>query len=252
VGVEATEHIADLRRDGVRLASAAAAAGPDARVPTCPEWAVRDLVRHLGGVHRWAAAIVGTPLVNLSGFDLDELVGTWPSDSELVEWFIQGHGALVDTLSNADPDVVCWTFLQAPSPLAMWARRQAHETTVHRVDTELASGQPPSDVPASSAADGIDELLTRFVTRPGGRLRSDPPRRLLVRCTDAESAWVVHIGTDQVHTVPRPGDADCHVSGPASELFLMLWNRRGTDDLTIEGDSHALALFLDGVHVRWS
>ena len=27
-------------------------------VPTCPDWTVRQLVEHLGGVHRWAAAIV--------------------------------------------------------------------------------------------------------------------------------------------------------------------------------------------------
>src|SRR6266704_1004706 len=27
-------------------------------LPTCPDWAVRDLVGHLGGVHRWAASFV--------------------------------------------------------------------------------------------------------------------------------------------------------------------------------------------------
>jgi hypothetical protein len=54
--VDVAEHIAHLQRDGVLLADAAARAGMDARVPTCPEWVVRDLVRHQGDVHRWAAA----------------------------------------------------------------------------------------------------------------------------------------------------------------------------------------------------
>ena len=27
-------------------------------VPTCPDWTVRQLVEHVGEVHRWAAAIV--------------------------------------------------------------------------------------------------------------------------------------------------------------------------------------------------
>ncbi|MER7220418.1 MULTISPECIES: maleylpyruvate isomerase N-terminal domain-containing protein [Streptomyces] len=32
--------------------------GPARTCPLCPGWRVRDLVRHLGAVHRWAAALV--------------------------------------------------------------------------------------------------------------------------------------------------------------------------------------------------
>ena len=32
----------------------------------------------------------------------------------------------------------CFAFLPAPSPLAFWARRQAHETGIHRADVESA------------------------------------------------------------------------------------------------------------------
>lgn len=38
--------------------------------------------------------------------------------------------------------VDCWTFLDAPSPLAFWARRQAHETAIHRADAQLAADGP--------------------------------------------------------------------------------------------------------------
>ena len=48
--------------------------------------------------------------------------------------------AVEDTLRTADPAVRCWTFLPAPSPLAFWARRQAHETAIHRADAQLAAG----------------------------------------------------------------------------------------------------------------
>ena len=32
-------------------------------VPTCPEWTVRQLVEHLGGVHRWATMIISEGLL---------------------------------------------------------------------------------------------------------------------------------------------------------------------------------------------
>jgi uncharacterized protein (TIGR03083 family) len=176
--MEVAEHIAALRIEGQRLSAAAASAGLDAKVPSCPDWVVRDLVRHQGGVHRWATGVVTGPRTEPWIVDLDEVVGYWPPDTELLEWFDQGCGALADALSRADPGLECWTFLAAPSPLAMWARRQAHETAVHRVDAELASGGPITPFSAPFAADGIDELLSRFVMRHGRRpSRSTRPGR---------------------------------------------------------------------------
>src|SRR5215469_8148559 len=153
--VEISQHLDALRDAGTRLSAAAAQAGPDAPVPSCPEWVVRDLVRHQGGVHRWATDIVARPRTEDWDVDLDEVVPSWPSDAELIDWFGDGVDRLVSALSAADPDLVCWTFLSAPSPLAMWARRQAHETSIHRVDAELAAGWQPARVPAAFAADGV-------------------------------------------------------------------------------------------------
>ncbi len=51
-------HIGCLQEQGELLAGCAAAAGLDALVPTCPGWRVRDLLRHIGFVHRWAAGYV--------------------------------------------------------------------------------------------------------------------------------------------------------------------------------------------------
>jgi Mycothiol maleylpyruvate isomerase N-terminal domain len=50
------DHLEALARSGTALREAAAAAGLDARVPTCPAWDVTKLVIHQGMVHRWAAA----------------------------------------------------------------------------------------------------------------------------------------------------------------------------------------------------
>jgi uncharacterized protein (TIGR03083 family) len=216
---------------------------------------VRDLVRHQGGVHRWAAGIVGTPRTEPWNVDLDEVVGTWPDDADLLAWFEAGADALVKVLTQADPGLTCWAFLPAPSPLAMWARRQAHETSVHGVDAELAAGRQTSPFSAEFAADGICELLEGFVPR-GGRLRSDDARTLRVRCADVAADWLVSIGPDRVQTThgdgPDDGSADCQVSGTSEDLYLALWNRRPADCLHIAGDRDVLALFLSSVNIRWS
>ncbi len=257
--VNVAEHVAALRSEGELMAGAVAAAGPGAAVPTCPEWAVRDLVRHMGGVHRWATGYVAGGRTEVWDVGLDEVVGTWPDDTELADWLRRGCTGLADALAAAPPDLACWTFLRAPSPLAMWARRQAHETAVHRVDAELAAGTGLSPIAAPFAADGVDELLSCFVPRRSTALRSETPASLAVRCTDAEAdgAWLLRIESDGVRTDAAPdadaqARADCSVRGAAGDLYLALWNRTGAEALVVEGDRGVLGLFLDQVQVRWA
>jgi uncharacterized protein (TIGR03083 family) len=254
--METGDQIAALNGAGRRLAAAAAAAGPQAPVPSCPGWVVRDLVRHQGGIHRWATGILTGPRTERWDVDLDEVVGTWPADGDLTDWFAAGLDGLTRALEGADPALACWTFLPAPSPLAMWARRQAHETSVHRVDAELAAGWPAEPFAAPFAADGISELLTCFVTRPGGSLRADPARLLGVSCTDTAGEWLVSIEPDRVTTTADASlvtddlVTDCLVTGRAEDIYLALWNRRPASALGVSGDAGVLDLFLDRVQVR--
>jgi uncharacterized protein (TIGR03083 family) len=258
--VDVEAWIEALRLEGVRMADAAAAAGPDAPVPSCPDWVVRDLVRHTGGVHRWATDVISTPRTEVGAVGLDEVVGTWPSDDALVEWFRQGHADLIAALVAAPPDLECWTILRAPSPLAHWARRQAHETTIHRVDAELAADQAVGPVDARLAADGVDELLCGFVPRRSTRLHAETPTVLRVHSTDTDDAWVLRMDTEGVRAVRVEADGDgaedtgdttaCTVSGVAEDLYRALWNRGRTDTLTVEGDGAVLTQFLQSVRVR--
>jgi uncharacterized protein (TIGR03083 family) len=265
--VEVAAHIEALRGEGALTAAALGRAGPDAPVPTCPEWVVRDLGRHLGGVHRWATDYVAGARTEIWDVDLDEVVGTWPEDDELPAWVDAGCSALADALAAAPADLACWTFLRAPSPLAMWARRQAHETAIHRIDAELAAGLTPADVAPEFGADGVDELLSCFVPRRSTRLRPDAPTSLAVACTDVDAWWLLRMDADGVRTEAHVEgatgpDADtdrdagagaaCTVRGAATDLYRALWNRIGADPLVIEGDRSVLGLFGDTVQVRWS
>ncbi|GII21122.1 hypothetical protein Pme01_07190 [Planosporangium mesophilum] len=224
------------------MADAAERAGVDTEIPACPGWRIRDLLGHLGGVHRWAASYVTTG--RNEPFRRDGLAefAAPDADDALVGWFREGHRALVDTLASADESVTCWTFLPAPSPLAFWARRQAHETAIHRADAESVTGGVP-DWDPEFAADGVDELLNGFVSRPRGRLVADPPRSMAVAATDVDAAWTIMIGPDSRRVDPGADAADLTLTGRANDLYLMLWNRRGADGLDVRGDRAVLDLW---------
>jgi uncharacterized protein (TIGR03083 family) len=258
--MEISEHIAAIEADGGLLADAAVEAGLTAPVPACPGWQVRDLVRHQAYVHSWAARHIAEQAAELiDEGDEATLLGGGPPDEELIDDYRAGLAALVHTLREADPDVACATFLAADSPKSFWCRRQAHETAVHRFDAQAArrSG-PPSPAEAFGpdfAADGIDELIMGLAARPR---RSGPGQSLLVRAQDAGAAWHYEWPADGC-VVPqrvldeRGPDADCVLSGPASGVYLFLWNRCPAADagIMINGDPGVLEAWNGGIRVRW-
>lgn len=247
--MEISEHINVVEEQGVALADAAERAGLAAQVPTCPDWTVRDLIGHQSQVHRWAATYVATGRT-----DTDVELEDVPAEGDLLAWFRQGHAQLVDALKNAPADLEAWAFLPAPSPLAFWARRQAHETTIHRTDAEAAAGGA-LDVDPVLAVDGIDELLLGFYAGPGRRrFTADPPVTLGIRATDtrADDAWSIVIGPDGRGTTRGSATGDCVVSGTASDIYQFLWNRRDRGAVQVEGDSAALDLWQDRARITWS
>jgi uncharacterized protein (TIGR03083 family) len=248
--MDIAEHVTALRTEGARLAEAAGWAGLDEPVPTCPGWQVRDLLAHAGGVHRWAAAHVrgGRP----EPLTAEETAALFAAPEEqTLDWYRESHRELVAALSEAKPDTVCWAFLPAPSPVAFWARRQAHETAIHRVDAESASGNVVTGFPVPFAVDGIDELLFGFFSRPGGRLVADPPRSMALQATDAGTAWTVYLDPDGRRFVRGAEPADLTIAGPAGDLYLLLWNRRGPAGLAVDGDPGVLDLWRSRATVRW-
>lgn len=237
-----------IEDNGVALADAAARAGLEATVPTCPDWTVRDLVGHQGQVHRWAATFVATGRT-----DADLALEDVPGDDALLAWFRDGHSRLVDAINTAPADRQCWSFLPAPSPVAFWARRQAHETTIHRADAEAASGKQ-LDVDPALAVDGIDELLLGFYSRKRGRLVADRPLTLGILVTDAapDDAWSMTIGPDGREVTRGEASGGCVVSGRASDVYQFLWNRRDRGAVTVEGDPDVLALWQEKARITWS
>ena len=260
--MEIAAYLDALDEDGVALADAAERAGLAAPVPTCPGWAVRDLVRHQAYVHGWAARHVRDQLPEIIDEGTEaEALAAGPPDGELIAAYRHGHAALLAVLREASPEVACATFMPAPSPLAFWARRQAHETAVHRFDAQGAvPGSPPDPVTAfgaAFAADGIDELIMGFAARRRYRLRGDGARSLAIRPSDAPDCWQVRL-SDGVTTVSRvepraAAAAACVLAGPAAGLYAFLWNRCPASDarVTVTGDPAVAALWASSVCVTW-
>jgi uncharacterized protein (TIGR03083 family) len=236
------EHLAE---NGIALGVAAQAAGWDAPVPAT-EWTVRELVTHVGGVHRWAADIVttGSPTGDTAA---GQAVGSAPPDDELLEWYQNGHAALVQTLRDAPEDLECFTFLPADSPLHFWTRRQAHETAIHRVDAEAAAGEI-TIFDAPFAQDGMTEILHGFARR-----RSNAIERAATVGLDAADgpSWLLTLGGERTEAVPTEDllGTDVTVRGLSSDLYLWLWNR--PSEAVADGDVEVAALWSGTVRVRW-
>jgi uncharacterized protein (TIGR03083 family) len=259
--MEIAEHIAAIEEEGKRFAGAARRSGLDAQVPSCPGWEVRDLVRHLGMIHLWAAAHIAFPHDEPDYGSEDEehaafaefwpsLGVFWPQDDDLIDWYLRTNANLVAALESASPNVEAWTFLPAPSPLAMWARRQAHEIAVHRFDAEHASSHE-TGFEQAFADDGIDELLAAFAPRRA----SFPVERtstMVVHADDTGSVWQVTLSPDGITTSRGEALADVTLRGPASDLYLSVWNRGDDSRITVDGDRDVLRTWHENYRIRWS
>ncbi len=257
--LEFAEHGEGIGDAASVLRNNARAAGLDAPVPTCPGWTVLDLVAHVGMVQRWATGVVrGLPREQ---WRVPAEVEQEGREAALVlDWLDEGLVELLNALAKAPEDLDVFFFLKdAPRPREAWARRQCHELTVHAVDAMAARlGRTPTAqqtwIRPGLAVDGIDELLRGFVPRRSGRLRSELPQTVLVRPSDVEQTWTMHVGSEPVVTdvgaQPSGGTPDAVLEGTAAQLYLGLWNRG--DEITGPGAADFLTTWRAAQQVTWS
>ncbi len=213
----------------------ATAAGLHAAVPTCPGWTVRDLVVHLGLVHRWGTGVIAGTAPEQARRQAEGAAQAIEGD--VLDWLDDGLVDLLNALAGAPQDLAVFFFLKnTPSARWGWARRQCHETTIHAVDAMAARlGEPPAAdqtwIRSALAADGIDELLRGFLPRRSSRLRSADPLTVAVTAQDTGDVWTLQVSQDPPtvqRASGRPGPADVVVTGAAVPLYLALWNRGNT------------------------
>ena len=219
------------------------------RVPTCPDWTLRELAIHVGRAHRWATAIVGTRSAEFIPFR-SVPDGKFPDGAaERAAWLTDGAARLIGTVQAAGGDLV-WAFDEM-RPASFWARRMAHETAVHRADAQIAVGREPDLAPVL-AADAIDEWLSGTDSATDPRADALPPGRVLhIHATDAALAgsgeWTLRSEAAGISLEHGHGRGDVAVRGPAARLLLVLVRRLPPDDPAVEiiGDGALFSRWLE-------
>jgi uncharacterized protein (TIGR03083 family) len=251
--LDLANHVAILRASGAALADRAEAAGLAAAVPTCPAWTTAQLLAHQGMVHRWAAA-------HLRGDDLSKVpkqTEVARTEPDLLGWYRRGLAELLEVLEDAPEDAKAMVFLRdAPRPREFWARRQAHETTIHAVDALAAAlGRVPDTadvgIDTATAVDGIDELVCGFMPRgKKSSLADAAPCTIVIEPVDSPAAWTLTVSEGPLRAeTGQTRDADVRFAGTAAELYLGLWNR-GTA-FTAEGRTDIVPLWRHHQRVAW-
>jgi len=221
---------------------APASGGLEVRVPWVPEWSAADLVGHLGTVHRWATTIVRAGHAGPPGPDSRQSPpeDAAPHFAALLDWYGIGLVELVAALRTTPPEAPAWHMSPAAEKIAAsWARRQAHELAVHRMDLEAAAGVEHAPLDPELAEDGVDELLTIVVPRWA---HTEPllsaEATTAVTATDTGRTWSIAVRRGQVTVTSEPsGEENVRVAGPATQLLLHLWGRPA--DVEVQGDRAA-------------
>ncbi|MEU9328563.1 maleylpyruvate isomerase family mycothiol-dependent enzyme [Streptomyces canus] len=222
-------------------------------VPTCPEWSLEQLVRHTGGALRWVELMVRTRAQEELPEDQVPL-GEGPEDAGALDaWLAETGEMLVAALREAGPDAKVWSWAGIPTS-GFWARRMAHELTVHRADATLAAGQP-YEVAPEIAADAIDEWLqiVEFAQRtmPDDESRElrGSGRSIHLHATDGTSEgweWMIELTEDVI--VWRRGHEKATVAlrGPLTAVMLAFYRRLPLDspELEVLGERELLEFWL--------
>ncbi len=230
-------------------------------VPSCPGWGIRQLVRHLGGAHRWVETTVRTRATEPPPDDevRDVARVTDEDPAALGAWLVEGAERLAGTLRAAGPDARVWTPIPRGVPAAAFhARRMAHETLVHRADATLALDRAFTADPCV-VADALDEWMTLgsipelLDVHPRQRELLGAGRTLGFHATDAPSGgaadWLVDL-TGEAITWRRAHEGGAvTVHGPLTDLLLVIYRRLPVAgaDVEVIGDRGLLDFWLERV-----
>jgi uncharacterized protein (TIGR03083 family) len=257
--------LAGLRAEGAAFRAAVGAAGAlDAQVPSCPEWTVADLVRHLGGAYAWWCSHVSRGVTTPPAITRPPVEATPAGTStavvasravsplaeqgaaELLEWWDARYAEALGVLDALDPDLPAWNWAPRAKKAQFWHRRAAHETAVHRWDAQVAAGLP-EPIDSKLAADGIAEVLDTWLAAGRRRNPSSRPGVVALNASDVDQVWYVRLrgeGVALLDTDTLLDDDDHHeratAIGTASDLMLALYGRVPFDVLQISGDAGLL------------
>lgn len=231
------EYVSAVRKEGASL-SGVGLLGLEEPVPTCPGWSVGRLLLHVGRVYRFAAEIVETRATAAPQRPGEPAEGTDP-----VEYVRDGLEEIVTALGEVEADASVWNWSAQPNVAAFWARRMAHESLIHHIDAKLAH-DVANVVDADLAVDGVDELFDTLAPRAFGKGVAELSGTMHLVASDSNARWTVKMAPNSIAITQGPSgnrSADLTLSGKASDLLLVLYNRADEDTVDATGDVSLLS-----------
>ncbi|HEY8789274.1 MAG TPA: maleylpyruvate isomerase N-terminal domain-containing protein [Actinopolymorphaceae bacterium] len=224
------QYLKHVRADAA-VVRAAAQLAPDSVVPDLDGWTALTVLEHLGDVymHKVEVLRLGHP------------PDPWPPpgpDPEPFAWFDSALAQLLDELGSRSPGDPAWTFASFDQSVGFWHRRMAHESAVHRQDSEGAVGAR-TPIEDALAVDGVDEILGLFAAVP--TVDTDvTPLTGTIEVRAGGASWTLDMGPRRLTVTTGPaGRADVTLAGSPDAVLWWLW--RGIDlGLEITGDAGLL------------
>jgi uncharacterized protein (TIGR03083 family) len=218
----------ELQEQTADFAAIVTGLDPDAPVPTCPDWTLRDLVGHMGQAPRWMAGVVRSGAAAVPPDPRDaEPPADWRG------WLLAGADELLVAVAEVGADTPVWT-LAGTRPACWWVRRALADLVVHTADAALTAGAPFT-VPTARAADVISEGLDLLATPGLATFPGDREGTIALRPSTGDG-WLMTRTADGQTWRPGTDDADTTLSGTAQDLLLVLMRRLPLDHVTVTGD----------------
>jgi len=239
----------EIRDQADAFVDVVSGADPGLRVPTCPEWTLRDLIQHLGRAYYWAAEIVSSGSTRPVPFE-DVPDGELPERTDQRdEWVRAGVTRMLDAIAAVGPEATVWTWTDDRRAV-FWLRRFTHETIVHRADAAIAVGRDYT-VTSDLAVDAITEwfeLIPALATfRPELSALAGTGETLHFHATDVDAGeWLVRRVPEGFTWEHGHAEADVAVRASAADLLLLMTRRAPIDRPGVEifGDKALLAHWL--------
>ena len=216
-----------------RLNDAVASADLDTRVPTTPDWTVRDLAHHIGKVQWfWSENVRAKNPAQRTERSSESM----PPDTDLLAWLGWCTYSLLRALREAGADSPSWAWWGEPTPhtAGAVARHQAQEVAVHRWDAQRAVGSS-TPLPTALATDGVPEFIEVMLGPDVRALRG----AVTLNAVDIGMRWLVQ-SPDPAASSERTAE----LSATASDLVLMLYRRLPVPDSDVDGDPMLVASLL--------
>ncbi len=242
-----------------RLSESAAAAGPDAAVPTTPAWTITDLVEHVGQVQHWTAEIIERRITDPT--QLPTEVAALPAvPREWPAWLSESAQRVASAFSDDALDAPVFNAAgDERAGTRFWMSNVLNETVVHGFDAANAANRP-AEIDADIAAALVSHHLAMLTSPTWEMQRPESAHAirgagqtlqwLATDIADDAGAWFLERRPDGATWQPGAQQADVTVSGPARSLLLILTRRlpltdREGTDISVDGDTDLAQHWLD-------